>query len=112
MGRLNPKTELLEPDEVERAQIEDMRKYSPQGQKWALLMEIMVTSDPNMYDIRDVRAETKRRMRLYKYEPHAIYIKSMKHRQYHRIFQNSFSERRTRLDECGSISLTSKKRNR
>jgi len=75
-----------------------------------MILESTPLSDPRMYDIRDVRAATKERVKLYSYTPHAIYIKSMKSRQYHRIFENSFSERRTRLDECGRLSLTSFKR--
>lgn len=78
--------------------------------KLDMLAEAMPLSDPHMYDIRDVRAATKKRLKLYSYTPHAIYIKSLKSRQYHRIFENSFSERRTRLDECGRLSLTSFKR--
>ena len=78
--------------------------------KLDMLAEAMPLSDPHMYDIRDVRAATKKRLRLYSYYPHNIYIKSMKKRQYHRIFENSFSERRTRLDECGRLCLTSFRR--
>jgi len=78
--------------------------------KLNMILESTPLSDPRMYDIRDVRAATKERVKLYSYTPHAIYIKSMKSRQYHRIFENSFSERRTRLDECGRLSLTSFKR--
>jgi len=78
--------------------------------KLDMLAEAMPLSDPNMYDIRDVRAATKKRLKLYSYAPHDIYIKSLKSRQYRRIFENSFSERRTRLDECGRLSLTSIKR--
>lgn len=78
--------------------------------KLDMLAEAMPLSDPHMYDIRDVRAATKKRLRLYLYYPHDIYIKSMKKRQYHRIFENSFFERRTRLDECGRLCLTSFKR--
>ena len=78
--------------------------------KLDMLADNMPLSNPKMYDIRDVRAATKKRLKLYTYYPHAIYIKSMKHRQYHRIFENSFSERRTRLDECGRLCLTSFKR--
>lgn len=67
-------------------------------------------SNPRMYDIRDVRAVAKKNAKLYSYAPHVIYIKSLRSRQYHRVFENSFSERRTRLDECGRLSLTSLKR--
>lgn len=66
-------------------------------------------SDPHMYDIRDVRAVAKKRAKLYKYAPHAIYIKSIKKRQYHRIFENG-NFGRSRLDECGRLCLTSFKR--
>ena len=45
-----------------------------------MLAEAMPLSDPYMYDIRDVRAATKKRLRLYSYYPHDIYIKSMKKR--------------------------------
>lgn len=100
----------IEQTEKHKALVESLHKAG--DHKWAMLVEAMPLSDPRMYDIRDVRAATKKRLKLYSYYPHEIYIKSMKHRQYHRIFENSFSERRTRLDECGSISLTSKRRNR
>ena len=48
--------------------------------KLDMLAEAMPLSDPHMYDIRDVRAATKKRLRLYSYYPHNIYIKSMKKR--------------------------------
>ena len=77
--------------------------------KLEMLADNMPLSDPHMYDIRDVRAATKKRLKLYTYTPHAIYIKSLKSRQYHRIFENG-NFRRTRLDECGRLCLTSFKR--
>ena len=78
--------------------------------KLDMITEATALSNPRMYDIRDVRAVAKKNAKLYSYAPHAIYIKSLRSRQYHRIFENSFSERRTRLDECGRLSLTSFKR--
>lgn len=48
--------------------------------KLDMLAEAMPLSDPHMYDIRDVRAAMKKRVRLYSYAPHDIYIKSMKNR--------------------------------
>lgn len=48
--------------------------------KLGALIEAMPLPDPHMYDIRDVRAAMKKRLRLYSYAPHNIYIKSMKNR--------------------------------
>lgn len=61
-------------------------------------------------DIRRARALEKRTVRLYRFLPHVIYIETLESRNYRKIYENSFSHKRDRMDECGRISFTSVKR--
>ena len=78
------------------------------NEKLDLLLKVNTLSDPDIEDIRVVRAIGKKRINLYPFRPHEIFVKSLPSRGYKKIFQNSFSERRTRLDEKARVSLTSK----
>ena len=78
------------------------------NEKLDLLLRVNTLSDPDIEDIRRVRAIGKKRINLYPFRPVDIYIESMHLRWYKKIFQNSFSESRTRLDESARVSLTSR----
>lgn len=78
------------------------------NKKLDLLLKVNSLSDPDIEDIRLVRAIGKKRINLYPFRPFDIYIESLHLRQYKKIFQNSFSEARTWLDESARVSLTSK----
>ena len=79
--------------------------------KLETLVDSMPLSDPNISDIRRVRAIDRARMKLYSFMPYTIYAETVKSRVYHRAFENSFSESMTKYDEnYGRAFLTSKKR--
>ena len=79
------------------------------NEKLDLLLRVNNLSDPDIEDIRVVRAIGKKRANLYPFRPYDIYIESLEYRQYRKIFQNSV-EPRTWLDEPARVSLTSKSR--
>ena len=78
--------------------------------KLNMILDSMPLSDPNIKDIRVVRAIDKKRCNLYSFLPYSIYYESLKYRSYRRVFKGSFSERRTKKDEPGLVSLTSRSR--
>ena len=80
------------------------------NEKLDLLLRVNTLSDPDIEDIRRVRAIGKKRINLYPFMPFVVYVESLPFRWYRRILQNSFSESRTRLDESARVSLTSKER--
>lgn len=61
-------------------------------------------------DMRRARALEKRTVRLYRFLPHVTYVETLNFRNYRKIYENSFSHKRDRMDECGRVSLTSVKR--
>ena len=65
---------------------------------------------PGEENLQKVRMAEKKRINVYPFMPYTIYIRSLPRRRYRRIFENSFSERRTLLDEESRLSLTSKTR--
>ncbi len=70
----------------------------------------MPLSDPNISDIRQVRAIDRARMKLRPINPHAMYAKMIRARVYHRAQENSFSECMIMYDSgYGRASLTDKK---
>ena len=79
--------------------------------KLEVLVDSMPLSDPNISDIRFVRAVDRAQMKLYSFRPYALYARTVKSRVYHRVFENSFSESMTKYDaNYGRAFLTSKKR--
>ena len=76
--------------------------------KLKFLIDAMPLSDPTISDIRVVRAIDKERIKYYSFMPYALYAETMEYRNYHRIFDNSFSEPLTRYDAgYGRASLVS-----
>lgn len=78
--------------------------------KLKMIVDSMPLSDPNIKDIRVVRAMDKRRCNLYSFMPYSLYSESLKFRSFRRVFKNSFSEKRTKNDEPGIVELTSRNR--
>ena len=79
--------------------------------KLELIVDSMPLSDPNISDIRFVRAVDRARMKLISFRPHALYARTVKTRVFHRVWENSFSEPLTKYDaNYGRAFLTSKKR--
>lgn len=79
--------------------------------KLKMIVDSMPLSDPNITDIRVVRAIDKKRCKLYSFMPYLLYSESLRFRSFRRVFKNSFSEKRTKKDEPGSVALTSHHRN-
>lgn len=76
--------------------------------KLEVLIEAMPLPDPTISDIRIVRAIDKRIIKSYSFMPHVLYAETMKYRNYHRMFESSFSEPLTRYDaDYGRASLVS-----
>lgn len=61
-------------------------------------------------DMCTARALEKKAVSLYRSMPHITYVESLDKRNYRKIYENSFSHQRDRMDECGRASLTSYKR--
>lgn len=79
--------------------------------KIEVIVDSMPLSDPNISDIRYVRAVDRKRMNLLPFMPYTIYAETVKTRVFHRAWQNSFSESLTKYDaNYGRAFLTSKKR--
>lgn len=73
-------------------------------------MDAIPLSDPNISDIRELRAIDRARMHLYPINPHTMYAKMVKARVFHRVLENSFSEPMMKYDDnYGNAYLTSKK---
>lgn len=68
------------------------------------------TDTSNFPDTCAVRAKEKRDAVLFRLTHQILSENGIRENQYYRIYENSFSRARNRLDECGRVSLTSRNR--
>ena len=64
----------------------------------------------DMPDTREVRAREIEDSGIFRSTYRRLTARGMRENHYYRIYENSFSRCRNRFDECGRVSLTSKRR--
>jgi len=89
----------------QRDYLQMMKEYPNDGKLNAILAA-MPLPDPTDHDIRHVRAVDKRIIKSFSFMPMVLYAETMEYRNYHRMFENTFSEPMTRFDaDYGRASL-------
>ena len=79
-------------------------------EKIEMVLASFPTEPADKSDMHRARVLEKRTVSLYRSLPHITYVESLDCRNYRKIYENSFSHQRDRMDECGRASLTSLKR--
>ena len=79
-------------------------------EKIEMVLASFPTEPADKSDMHRARVLEKRTVSLYRSLPHITYVESLENRNYRKIWENSFSHQRNRMDECGRASLTSLKR--
>lgn len=74
------------------------------------VMKSFTVDSSNSPDTRTVRAKEKDDVILFHLTQQILTERGMRENQYYRIYENSFSRCRNRLDERGRVSLNSKNR--
>ena len=79
------------------------------------VVELLIAFEPiaKLADLPDtyaVRAQEVKHSHIFRSTYRRLTAQGMHENRYYRIYENSFSRCRTRFDECGRVSLTSKKR--
>lgn len=93
--------------------INEGRKVCPIAKRKCL--EILLAFEPisklaDLPDTAAVRAAEVEHSDIFRSTYRRLTARGMRENHYYRIYENSFSRCRTRFDECGRVSLTSKKR--